>query len=160
MYNKPEVHTARVKFSESLDMTYQCVIFGSPAQNEWDRAWEAMSAKPFYSLDVPELYAQGQSFLERLLNIKEGRGWPIWRKVHHELEQFTQALPLVSNLLDPVSVLLCQLSRGSTVLRLTSTVHVIIITSRIPAVPTVRLVLLNWQAKRYGLCPKGGSGVG
>lgn len=61
-----------------------------------------MSDKPFYSLDVPEIHAQGDIFLERLLSIKEGRDWAIWRKVHLELEQLTQALPLITNLLDPV----------------------------------------------------------
>ncbi|CDI82515.1 hypothetical protein EPH_0040020 [Eimeria praecox] len=70
-------------------------------KNEWDAAWESMSAKPFYSLDVPEIRAQGEAFLERLLGIKEGRDWAIWRKVHLELEQLTQALPLITNLLDP-----------------------------------------------------------
>ncbi|CDJ49023.1 hypothetical protein EBH_0056020 [Eimeria brunetti] len=70
-------------------------------KNEWDAAWESMSAKPFYSLDVPEIHTQGEAFLERLLSIKEGRDWAIWRKVHLELEQLTQALPLITNLLDP-----------------------------------------------------------
>lgn len=78
-------------------------------QNDWDEAWESMSSKPFYSLNVPEIYAQGDAFFNRLFKIKEGRDWPIWRRIQHELEQVIQALPLVTNLLDPVSTLHNQL---------------------------------------------------
>ncbi|CDJ42177.1 hypothetical protein ETH_00023545 [Eimeria tenella] len=70
-------------------------------KNDWDEAWESMSSKPFYSLNVPEIYAQGDAFFDRLFKIKEGRDWPIWRRIQHELEQVIQALPLVTNLLDP-----------------------------------------------------------
>ncbi|KAL8433753.1 hypothetical protein ACSSS7_003650 [Eimeria intestinalis] len=68
---------------------------------EWDGAWESMSSEPFYSLAVPKLQAFGDSLADRLLEVKEGKSWPIWRKVYSEIEQFRQTLPLVSNLLDP-----------------------------------------------------------
>ncbi|KAL8448863.1 hypothetical protein Emag_003816 [Eimeria magna] len=68
---------------------------------EWDGAWETMSNVPFYSLDVPKLQAIGDSLIERLLEVKEGKAWPIWRKVYSQIEQFRLTLPLVSNLLDP-----------------------------------------------------------
>ncbi|KAL8275155.1 hypothetical protein Esti_000905 [Eimeria stiedai] len=68
---------------------------------EWDGAWESMSKEPFYSLDVPKLQAFGDTLAGRLLEVKEGKAWPIWRKVYGEIEQFRQTLPLVSNLLNP-----------------------------------------------------------
>ncbi|KAL8440078.1 hypothetical protein Efla_004062 [Eimeria flavescens] len=70
-------------------------------KDQWDQAWNSISIKPFYSLDVPELQALGDGLAQRLLDVGEGKAWPIWRKIYNELEHFRQTLPLISKLLDP-----------------------------------------------------------
>lgn len=71
-------------------------------QGQWDAAWAAIGTQPFSSINVSELDSVSDSFMARLVDIKEGRTWPIWRKTQHDLEQFRNSLPLIANLLDQV----------------------------------------------------------